>query len=49
MKSCDIDGVRDCEYWCGEEEPEEEYYDDWDEYDLEIGFDPYMGCYSEDC
>lgn len=29
--------------------------DDWDDYDedyepdLEMGFDPYMGCYSDDC
>lgn len=28
-----------------EEEPEEDY-DDWD---VEIGFDPYEGCYSFDC
>ena len=24
-----------------------EYYEDWDH--LEMGFDPYMGCYSDDC
>ena len=30
-----------------EEEDEEDYYEDWD--DLEVGFDPYMGCYSDDC
>lgn len=35
----------DCEYWCGAEEPQ----DDYEDYDLEIGFDPYMGCYSDDC
>ena len=71
---------RDCEYWCGMEEPqdnfeewlEEEYIedddegdyeeelwnkfdcepsrDDWDEpTDLDMGFDPYMGCYTDDC
>lgn len=53
---CDIDGVcpynaeysRDCEYWCGQEEPED--YPEYEEYaDLEMGFDPYMGCYSDDC
>lgn len=27
--------------------PEEDYYEDWD--NLEMGFDPYMGCYSDDC
>lgn len=32
---------------------EEEYVDDMDfdddGWDLEVGFDPYMGCYSDDC
>lgn len=50
-----------CEFWCGVPEPqddpeeweddlpdEEWYDDDWDE-ELEEGFDPYMGCYTEDC
>lgn len=23
--------------------------EDWEEPDLEMGFDPYMGCYSDDC
>ena len=27
-----------------DEEPE-----DWEEPDLEMGYDPYMGCYSDDC
>ena len=27
--------------------PEDGYYEDWD--NLEMGFDPYMGCYSDDC
>ena len=31
-----------------EQEDEEECYEDYD-YDLESGFDPYMGCYSYDC
>jgi hypothetical protein len=32
-------------------ETEEDYYNDYDEdwNDLEMGFDPYMGCYSDDC
>lgn len=30
-----------------EDYPEDDYYEDWD--DLEMGFDPYMGCYSDDC
>lgn len=50
-----------CEYWCGAEEPEdypeeyEEYEEDEPTYeeemeaDLDIGFDPYMGCYTDDC
>lgn len=56
---------RDCEYWCGMDEPqdnfeawleEEEYIEDDDEgdyeeemYDLEMGYNPYMGCYDFDC
>lgn len=47
---CDCDGIcpydaesnSTCEYWCGADEPE-------DYPDLEMGFDPYMGCYSNDC
>ena len=31
-----------------EEEFEEEEFDD-DSWDLEVGFDPYEGCYSYDC
>lgn len=23
--------------------------EDWEEPDLEMGFDPYMGCYTDDC
>lgn len=34
-----------CEYWCGEDEPEENY----DDCDYEMGFDPYMGCFTDDC
>lgn len=30
-----------------EDYPESDYYEDWD--NLEMGFDPYMGCYSDDC
>ena len=30
-----------------EDYPEDDYYEDWD--NLEGGFDPYMGCYSDDC
>lgn len=30
-----------------EDYPESDYYEDWD--NLEVGFDPYMGCYSDDC
>ena len=38
---------RDCEYWCGAEEPEEDY--DFDDDDIEVGFNPYMGEYDYDC
>ena len=27
--------------------PEGDFCEDWD--NLEMGFDPYMGCYSDDC
>ncbi len=27
--------------------PEDDYYEDWD--NLEVGFNPYMGCYDFDC
>ena len=30
-----------------EDYPESDYYEDWD--NLEMGFDPYMGCYTDDC
>ena len=26
---------------------EDDYYEDWD--NLEMGFDPYAGCYTDDC
>ena len=32
-----------CDYYCSEPEPE-----DWG-YDEDMGFDPYMGCYTDDC
>ena len=49
---CDVDFIcpynaeynRDCEYWCGEDEPIDE-----PAYDEDCGFDPYMGCYTDDC
>lgn len=34
------------------EENDESPYDEWDDgdrWDLECGFDPYMGCYTDDC
>lgn len=51
---CDIDNIcpyeaeynRDCEYWCSEKEPDENYEDDCD---YEVGYDPYLGCFSDDC
>ena len=49
---CDFDGVcpynaeynSDCEYWCGADEPE----DFPDDCDYEVGFDPYLGCVTDD-
>lgn len=26
---------------------EDNFYEDWD--NLEMGFDPYLGCYTDDC
>lgn len=43
------DGYAPCEVEEIIEEPEEEFEGDFDDYDLEMGFDPYMGCYSDDC
>lgn len=39
------------EYVYGPEEPEdyEEYDEEPCDYDLEVGFDPYEGCYTFDC
>lgn len=34
------------EFYEGDYDPDD-YYEDWD--NLEMGFDPYMGCYSDDC
>lgn len=34
-----------CEYYCSEEEPDEEF----DDCDYEVGFDPYLGCFTDDC
>jgi hypothetical protein len=30
-------------------EGEDDSYDEWDDADLEMGFDPYSGCYDFDC
>lgn len=34
------------DYDC-DEDPISDYYEDWD--NLDMGFDPYMGCYTDDC
>ena len=34
------------EFYRGDYDPDD-YYENWD--NLEMGFDPYMGCYSDDC
>ena len=35
------------EFWRGDYDCDEPASKDWD--NLEMGFDPYMGCYSDDC
>ncbi len=30
-----------------DEESASDFYEDWDQY--EVGFDPYLGCYTDDC
>lgn len=53
----EFDPINECEdfanfwdvgedYICDTEEEEEEEYDDCDN---DMGFDPYMGCYTDDC
>lgn len=32
----------DCEWYCGADEPE-------DDCDYEVGYDPYCGCFTDDC
>ena len=34
---------------CMEALDEDEESEDWEPYDLEMGFNPYMGCYDWDC
>lgn len=36
-----------CEYFCVEPEPDDD--DDYDDCDYDIGYDPYMGCFTDDC
>ena len=53
----DAEYNHDCEYWCGADEPEdypedydqEEYKYESDNCDYEIGYDPYAGCFTDDC
>lgn len=33
---------------CEPDEEQQDNYDDWD-YDEDCGFDPYLGCYTDDC
>ena len=38
-----------CEWYCGAEEPADDP-EEWEpDYDDEVGFDPYEGCYTYDC
>ncbi len=32
-----------------EDEEDEEEWEDFDDCDYEVGFDPYLGCFSDDC
>ena len=46
----DFDLYETCEEYYSEEEYEEEEFEDFpDDYLLEQGFNPYMGCYDWDC
>lgn len=36
-------------YHDGMDEEPEDFYDDEQSYDLDCGFDPYMGSYTDDC
>lgn len=31
------------------EDDEDDYTPEWDEFDSEMGFDPYLGCFTDDC
>ena len=43
-------GYRSIQQMIEAEDEEEEEYEDYEpEYNLDEGFDPYMGCYTEDC
>lgn len=50
LETVDYDDEADmqewCEFWNGDYDCDE--YDEPD-YDLELGFDPYLGCYTDDC
>lgn len=35
------------EFYRGDYDDPDDFYEDWD--NLDMGFDPYMGCYSDDC
>ena len=54
----DAEYYHTCAYYCSESEPEdypeedyedEEYPGDYDDCDYEVGYDPYMGCSTDDC
>ena len=38
-----------CEYWCGTKEPADDPEIWEDDCDYEVGFDPYMGCFTDEC
>lgn len=53
-----VESYGSCEYWCGAPEPaddpeiwdeDEEVETEWDDCDYEVGYDPYMGCFTDDC
>lgn len=37
-----------CEYWCGADDPADDP-EIWDDCDYEVGYDPYIGGFSDDC
>lgn len=49
---CEDGEYVNCEWYCGADEPEdypEDHYDEPEDIDSDCGFDPYLGCFTDDC